>query len=224
MATHGLHRSNDHKMDTDNDARDGNTIALLEEEIRKLRQRDEQVQREKDYIVQQCQIEVKKANDKAQQSKHPHDFIGVDAKEQEVARQLTTTINNLVKEVAKLTSLQFTDVGIVEDTTLLPEKTSDGGLEEIDKNIKSKSAEQRKRWSRILKHMRRLRKDYTDIQKLRHRKIKYRRKHKSAAKKQEKIKAAKNTALVMKFADDEAEEDLRSESEIDRDTGMPDLR
>jgi len=72
--------------------------------------------------------------------------------------------------------------------------------------------------------MRRLRKDYTDIQKLRHRKIKYRRKHKSAAKKQEKIKAAKNTALVMKFADDEAEEDLRSESEIDRDTGMPDLR
>jgi len=199
-----------------------NTTALLEEELKKLRETNDSMQRTFQAELQQ-QVQQKEAvlklrfdqavKEKAAQSKHPFDSIAVNAAEVKKANELNTTIDDLLSRVKKLSELEVASVGMVPDDGDMPEKTSDGGLLEISRNIKKKCAVQRTRWLQVYKDI--LTPDYKAIQGLRHRKVKYNSKHKSTVIKKDRMKAKKKECSALKYIDDEAIEANDSDGGVD---------
>jgi len=228
------------KKKTNNMEIDSNDTALLEEEIKKLQaqndhlvstygselqkqvqqQVQQQVQLEKDKLAQKYDEEVKAAKQKCLlERRNPHDFIQVEEDEKKKAVDISTRFNKLLKEVEAFSVLPSKEYGMQHDNEFLPEQTSDNGLIEIKKNIAAKVKEHHRVFDLCASKIRKLLPDYSDTQKLRHRKIKYKKKHSAATRRKNKKKEDKQVSLQALYSYEDVEG-----PNVDSDNDRADLR
>jgi hypothetical protein len=211
---------------------ESNMIALQEEEIKKLRAQNEHlVSTYTESLQQQVQIDVRKEKDKlllqynAEQKKsileqrNPYDFILVQEEETKKATDFNKRFNALLKQVEEFSVLSSESYGMQHDNVFLPEATTDKGYIELKKNIGSKVKEQQRVWELVASKIKKLRDDYPDIQKLRHRKIKYKKKHSAATRKKNRKKEDKQVSLKNQYSYQDA-----PGVDIDSDAEREDLR
>jgi len=200
-------------MDTGLDT--SNRTALDEEEIEKLRSQnqhlrssfDAQLQQQLQLQTQQLQQQFTTAvNAKLQTSKHPHDFIAVDAKEAHTAKELNLSIDALLKQVQTFSDLQPEEVGMLQSDELLPEKPSDGGYTEVRRRIRKRCGVMREKWAVMASDIVQLRDDIKKMQSQRHLERKYEKHNDVAKKRSAKFKKAREQIKQLKYIDDEAEE------------------
>jgi len=199
---------------------DSNKTALLEEELKKLQAQNEhlvstyslELQKEKDKMSLQYSIELKAGvANKLLEQRNPYDFIPVAPAEQKTASDIIQKFNDLLQHVEEFSVLPSAEYGMQLDNDFLPETTSDKGLTEMKKNIAAKVTEQHRVWDLVASKIRKIRDDYSNVQKLRHRKIKYKRKHSAAVRKQKRKREDKQIALKAQYDD----EDDGSEADSD---------
>jgi hypothetical protein len=154
-------------------------------------------------FAEQLQVQL---TDALKQSKHPHDFIAVAEEEKTKADALSTSLAGVIAKVNEFAGLDATMLGMLECKDIIPEKTSEEGLIELEKNIQVKSIEMAKACERIYTRLNKLPLKYQDIQKLKHKHVKYVEKHTKDAK-VERRKKRKRQELAESRYDDKSEEE-----------------
>jgi len=149
--------------------------AALAQELQKQQQEHEK-------IVQQMQQQY--ADELKKQLLLPRPVaiadVAVDQKEVKTAQAIMKEFDAMYKSARKFAGLTSRDIGMLEDTDLLPDKTSDNGYAELQKNIETKTKRLEEKWKRIVTSMHKTRVVYSDIQKLRHTRLRYKKRHSKA--------------------------------------------
>jgi hypothetical protein len=168
----------------------------------------------KQQVQQQVAAQVPlKVKEKIEKSKHPHDFVGINAREKLTWTCHDDSVGDILKNAGTFLHLADSGVGMVESKELLPEKTSEDGLAEIDQQIATKTKRLRETWERIHTKIRKTRAKYKAIATLRHKRLKYEKKLKSQIKSGEVKRAKKEEIKGLKYIDDEAEEDMADDGD-----------
>jgi len=181
--------TNDHERD--GQLRRARETALEQELEKQKKQYETQLQQQQQL---QQQLQQKFNEELKRQLLLPSHDVAVEEKEVEKATDLMKKFDDLYKSARKFAFYDSRDLGMSADTELLPDKTSQGGYVEIQKNIETKTKELQKKWKRIVTGVYKMRVMYTDIQSLRHRRIRYKKKHSKAVKTKAKKKKAMEDA------------------------------
>jgi len=193
-------------------AREAAYEAMIEQEKKARQDSDEKYNQQLQQLqqLQQTTLALEVAK-----SKHTHDSIPVDEKEQAVAIKINSDFSKLLTSVSNFCDLDSTKLGMLEYTDLLPNKTTDEGYMEIKKDIETKTTDLQKSWKRIISNIGKLQKRYKGIQSLRHKKVKYKRKHTAATKKKDSLHKAREELKKSKYDDPGDDHNDDPSSDID---------
>jgi len=207
-----------------------NNVALQEEEMKKLQAQNAHMKSQfQSELQQQVQILVQKEKEKLDiqynnelkaavsktllEQQNPYDFILVPNEESKKATDLNQKFETLLKQVEEFSVLASEEYGMQNSNDFLPGTTSDKGYIDIKKNISAKVTEHHRTWELVASKIKKLRVEYPEVQKLRHRRIKYKKKHSAATRKKNKKNEDKQVSLKAQYSYQDQGGDVDSDNE-----------